>query len=569
VTRIAPSDLTVVIPTRDRFDILVRTLDALDAQTVTGFRTVVVVDGHDQPAFDRPGTQVIVAERGGPGVARNVGAAATSTPLVLFLGDDMVPGPTLVATHLEGHASEPAPEVGVLGSVVWHPDAAGSRFNRWLDWSATQFDVGGLVPHADAHWSRFYSCNVSLKRAWFLDAGGFDPDFTYYYEDLDCGWRLGKRGLHLRYEPDARVEHLHRYDWPAVVRRFDGIAEGEQLMAAKHPDFEPFFRRRAEGAVQDPPVSVAWSRLVDVIPPGWSAVRDHARRRANTRYYQQLGPRYLDRYAAAEDLADLRRYLGDAFDEAKLRGHLRLVEAEEHAAADEETFYRTSEAYLYDLTVFALSGTKVPYREALTRLVSPGSRLLDYGCGIGTDGLRLLRRGYRVEFAEFDNPSAQYLRWRLADRGLRAPVHDLDGHVPGGFDLAYAFDVIEHVDDPFGLLGALEERAGIVLVNLLEPAPDEVHPHRPLPIDGLLDHAAVRGILHYSVHHGRSHLVAYRSTGADALDRVRSRVLRRVGPRLTGLTPMAEAAGLSGPARRARQATGRVVRSTRRHRWPK
>ena len=111
---------------------------------------------------------------------------------------------------------------------------------------------------------------------------------------------------------------------------------------------------------------------------------------------------------------------------------------------DEGRFYRESRAYLYNLTAFAMTGTKLPYLELLTRLVPPGSRVLDYGCGIGSDGLLLLAAGYEVEFADFDNPSTEYLRWRLQRRGLSAPVHDIDGVVPGGFDLAYAFDVIEH-----------------------------------------------------------------------------------------------------------------------------
>jgi GT2 family glycosyltransferase/2-polyprenyl-3-methyl-5-hydroxy-6-metoxy-1,4-benzoquinol methylase len=563
LNRFGAIDLTVVIPTRDRPEILARTLDHLRAQTVSGFSIVVVVDGTDQPSLVVGGVRVIVTEHEGPGSARNAGARAASTPLVLFLGDDMLPVSGLIAAHLDGHSHEPGPEVGVLGSVAWHPDAGGSRINRWLDWSASQFDMARLVPHADAHWTRFYSCNVSLKRDWFLDAGGFDPDFTYYYEDLDCGWRLREQGLRLRFEPAARAEHLHRYDWSSVIRRFDGIAAGEHLMAVKHPDFEPFFRRRAEEALRAPTVPAVWARAVDHVPARSRQLRDHARRRANTWYYQQLGPRYLDRFAAAEDLADLRAYLGDTYDEAKLHGHLTLVEAEERAAPDERTFYRTSDAYLYDLTVFAMSGTKVPYRETLGRLVPPGTRLLDYGCGIGTDGLRLLQRGYRVEFADFDNPSTRYLRWRLARRSMEAPVHDLDAAVPGGFDLVYAFDVIEHVEDPFAFLAELEDRGALVLVNLLEPEPHERHPHRPLPIGPLLDHAAEQGILHYSVHHGRSHLVAYRSTSADAFDRLRSRTLRRVGPRLSRLAPLADAAGITLPLRRARRVVGRLVRSTR------
>jgi hypothetical protein len=278
---------------------------------------------------------------------------------------------------------------------------------------------------------------------------------------------------------------------------------------------------------------------------------------------RSLGPRFLDRWASEQDQAELRAYLGASYDEQKLRGHLLLVEGEEEQAPDEETFYRTSEGYLYDLTVFAMSGTKVPYREVLADLVPRGARLLDYGCGIGTDGLRLIGRGYDVEFAEYDNPSAEYLRWRLDQRGLDAAVHDLDAQVPGGFDLAYSFDVIEHVDDPFGFLGELERRADIVLVNLLEPDEHDHQPHKPLPIPAILDHAEDRGLLHHSVHYGRSHLLAYRSARRRVIDPVRGAVLRRFGPRLHHLAPLASASGVRTAWQRGRGAAGRVVRSSR------
>jgi SAM-dependent methyltransferase len=149
-----------------------------------------------------------------------------------------------------------------------------------------------------------------------------------------------------------------------------------------------------------------------------------------------------------------------------------------------------------------------------------GSRLLDYGCGIGSDGLLLLEAGYRVEFADFDNPSVEYLRWRLRQRGMEAPVHDLDRFVPGGFDAAYSFDVIEHVPDPFAFLAELERRAEIVAVNFLEPLPDETALHHPLPVDRLLAHCAKRRVVSYRVHHGRSHLVLYDSREAGRGERI-------------------------------------------------
>src|SRR5437899_1010764 len=100
-------DLVVIIPTRDRWAILDRTLAGLRSQSVTGFHTLVVVDGGDAapPQLDR--AEVLVKKHGGPGAARNAGVAATTSPLILFLGDDMVPTHRLVEHHLAAHRSQP------------------------------------------------------------------------------------------------------------------------------------------------------------------------------------------------------------------------------------------------------------------------------------------------------------------------------------------------------------------------------------------------------------------------------------------------------------------------------
>lgn len=177
--------------------------------------------------------------------------------------------------------------------------------------------------------------------------------------------------------------------------------------------------------------------------------------------------------------------------------------------ADEAELYRTSCAYLYNLTAFAMTGTKVPYLNYLIRQVAPGARLLDYGCGIGSDGLALLEAGYRVEFADFANPSTEFLRWRLAKRGLDAPIHDLDRHVPDGFDAAYAFDVIEHVKDPFAFLAEMESRAALVEVNFLEYDSNEQELHYELPIVRLIWRSMGRRLVLYRRLHGTSHLVIY------------------------------------------------------------
>jgi SAM-dependent methyltransferase len=312
---------------------------------------------------------------------------------------------------------------------------------------------------------------------------------------------------------------------------------GEFVMVRKHPEFAPFFLRRvlrAKEARHGVRRASPWPWLVDRVPAGTNRLRRRAEERADAWYYDRLGEAFFEGWAAAEDLADLQAYLGTAFDWSLLRGHHAAVEAERLQSPDEESFYRSSQAYLYDLTAFAMTSTKAPYLTDLRRFLTPGARVLDYGCGIGADGLRLIRGGADVSFADFDNPSTAFLRWRLERRGLHSPVYDIDDHVPGGFDAAFSFDVIEHVDEPLAFLAALEERAGIVAVNFLEPDPDDTDLHRPLPVPELLDHADDLGILRYRRYHRRSHLVIYRSPLGPSVSALASHIQRRLGRVLPG-----------------------------------
>ncbi len=159
-------------------------------------------------------------------------------------------------------------------------------------------------------------------------------------------------------------------------------------------------------------------------------------------------------------------------------------------------------------------------------MCEPGAKLLDLGCGIGSDGLALLEAGYDVTFADFDNPSAAYLRWRLEHRGLEAQIIDIDrGPLPSGHDLVYAFDVIEHVPDPFAFLASMEAAGDLVLVNVLEPEVGETTLHHELPVRDLENHAARQHLVALELHHGRSHVLLYRPGASSGLSRLRSRTV--------------------------------------------
>jgi glycosyltransferase involved in cell wall biosynthesis len=57
---------------------------------------------------------------GGPGQARNIGAAMASKGIVLFLGDDIQPAnDDFFRVHAELHTIRPEQNLAVLGKVVW------------------------------------------------------------------------------------------------------------------------------------------------------------------------------------------------------------------------------------------------------------------------------------------------------------------------------------------------------------------------------------------------------------------------------------------------------------------
>ena len=570
------SDLAVVIPTRQRWEKLERCLDRLEAQSATGFEILVVADGRDQyPDLGRHRDRVVLLDQdhAGPGVARNLGVDNTRRPLVLLMGDDMMAAPDLVERHLDAHGRHPRTEDAVLGMVRWDQGSSRGAMQQWLEWSGTQFDYAAIGGEAgEVGWARFYSSNVSIKRELFTRVGGFDPTFRFLYEDTELGWRLGQAGMELWFEPSALTFHDHLYDWASLRRRFETAAGAERQMVGKYPWFQPWFHDQVTQALAGGARGRLWSELAHRLPE--SDLRRRARAEANRWYYQQLAPFFMNAWASAQDREELEAYLGDDFDVDRLHHHDATIQRELADAPDEETFYRTSRAYLYDLTAFASWDTKIPYRQDVVRFSPPGSRLLDYGCGIGSDGLRLTDAGYPVDFADFDNPSTRYLRWRLERRGMDATVYDIDADdIAAGepYHLAYAFDVIEHVADPFAFLDRMESAAGLVAVNFLEEpeqgperqaaanahTPGHDHGgdpheglHHDLPIGGLLDHTERRGMLRYRLYHGRSHFVIYRGRGpiSGTTERFRSALQRRLGPVLSGPRPWRQPGSAGGAA---------------------
>ncbi len=303
-----PATLGIVIPTVDRTEVLGRTLDHLEHQRGSGTEFEVVVvhrDGGNRTAIEavlarRPyHVGVLSSPTGDASSQRNVGWRALRTPVVLFLGDDILASPRLVAAHLEVHRRHPEPEAGVLGLIRWARRPRPTAFMRWLE-QGIQFDFRGLRAGENANWWRFYTANASVKRALLERVGGFDAErFPFGYEDLDLGARMAEHGFRLIYEPGAAAEHLHPQtleDWRQRVWR---IAASERRFHERHPQFPPYFRDLFAQAAARPRARGRGARLAAVIPPAvpWLGPRVWASFDMWAR--QQLAPDFLAAWEAA------------------------------------------------------------------------------------------------------------------------------------------------------------------------------------------------------------------------------------------------------------------------------
>ena len=464
MTSLEPADLTVVVSGIGTGDVGV-TLASLGRQTVSGFATIVLVHAAAPP--DKLGDGVTLVQVDTPELmhAHDSAIEKASTSLVLMLSAGLEATPGLIAAHLAAHNETPEDNRGARGAVEWHPAVPDTPLNRWL--------ARDRVDEIET--------NFSFKRTLFLDATAGDDGIG---GEASVVVRLRRAGVTLHDATRARALDVRAPGWGDVLSHYQNVARTEVQLAAIDPTFDAPIRKKTLAVAGRGPISPMWPRLSNRVPRSLGRLTDA---RTDDWFRQQVADAFLDSWEGQRDFAELREYLGDRYDHASLVQHTAAVEDEEHALDDEDAFYRTSEAYLYDLTVFAMSGTKAPYRRVIRSLVPTGARVLDYGCGLGSDGLRLLDQGYDVEFADFDNPSTRFLKWRLAHRGLSAPIHDVDVDVPGGFDLAFCFDVIEHIEEPVAFLEELETKAGIVVINFLEPTPDDVHIHHFLDVPALVD----------------------------------------------------------------------------------
>jgi glycosyltransferase involved in cell wall biosynthesis len=240
---------SVVVPTYRRPETLFRVLDGLKAQkSAPDFEVVVVDDGSGDGTEERLRAyrasyplRCFSQENSGPARARNRGVEESRGRIILFLGDDTVPEPELVAVHGRAHAEGPDRSVAVLGYTTWPDDRRVSPFLDHINEYGLQFGYGLIDDTESVPFNFFYTSNISLPRRLLLDAGLFDTTFPHAaWEDIEIAYRLTRQGMKILYRPAAVARHYHDITFRSFRRRQEKSGEAAAIFFEKHPELGEF-----------------------------------------------------------------------------------------------------------------------------------------------------------------------------------------------------------------------------------------------------------------------------------------------------------------------------------------
>ena len=220
---------SVIVPTRDRADLLHQCLQSVSSTTLGSgidLDWIVIDNGSVELATvrclaqwqQRLGSKLHVIKDGRPfnWSALNNRAASTSTAdLLLFLNNDVQ---AIQAGWLERMAAQAIrPSVACAGALLLYPDGSIQHAGVVVSMhGGADHAYRGLHPEHQVHrgrsrflsdWGAVTGACLMLERELFLKAGGFDSALPVEFNDVDFCLRLGQLGYRHVVDPAACLVH--------------------------------------------------------------------------------------------------------------------------------------------------------------------------------------------------------------------------------------------------------------------------------------------------------------------------------------------------------------------------
>lgn len=235
-------EVSVIIPTHNRCQMLVRCLDKLAAQNFPAekFEVIVVADGCSdstvklvedyQSIFQL--TLITIAGHG-PSTARNKGAEHAKSRFLLFLDDDVMPGKSLIEGHMAVHSQlDKAVVVGPYIPKKPKPDDY-LLVCIYEFWTSIFTDMENR--EMDASFRYVLGGNLSISKKYFIENDGFNEGLRVM-EDGEFGYRMLAAGMVFCYAKQADGLHLDTTDIYKLINRKYAEGHASFFISKIHPD---------------------------------------------------------------------------------------------------------------------------------------------------------------------------------------------------------------------------------------------------------------------------------------------------------------------------------------------
>lgn len=214
--------ISIIIPVRDRIDLLSRCVESLSTKTAYANYEIVIIDNDSESAEARDyfaKTKHRVLRYAGPfnySAINNFGVEKTDSPWLLFLNSDIEAlhddWLTVMAEHVQ------RPEVGAVGPRLLYP-------NDTVQHAGIVVGVGGIAEHAfrgapaespgvcrqlqvTRNYSSVTGACLMTRREVFEKTGGFDEErLPVTFNDVDLCLKMRRAGYLIVYTPFAKLYH--------------------------------------------------------------------------------------------------------------------------------------------------------------------------------------------------------------------------------------------------------------------------------------------------------------------------------------------------------------------------
>lgn len=231
-----PKRVSIIIPVRDRIDLLARCVESLTTKTRYQNYEIVIVNNESQSGEARQyfsKTKHRVLQFNGPfnfSALNNFAVGQTDNPWLLLLNSDVeiIEGEwlSLMAEHIQ------RPEVGAVGARLLYPD-------NTIQHAGVVLGVAGPADHAFRglpaehpgvnrqlqvirNYSAVTGACLLTRREVFDKVGGFDQErLPVTYNDVDLCLKMRRAGYLIVYTPFARLYHHESASRRSAVEPID------------------------------------------------------------------------------------------------------------------------------------------------------------------------------------------------------------------------------------------------------------------------------------------------------------------------------------------------------------